>query len=261
MAHRLLLHSLSPFSRKVRIYLTERGVPFETVEIHSGAQRIEVLALNPRGELPVLVSHGLVVVGSSLICDWADAQTAPPHDPAAAMEIRTLERLSDTYADALQFLCHLLRLRRPEVAAAFPEAARALAFEVERLFAFLDRKATARAFLAGTFSRADAAFLPHVTALDHMGFAVPVAQTGLHAWLARLLERPSVRDDATLALAAFRDAAANPDPFFRPDRIHWRSERVEWAVRFGLGGWLAEEARTGRAFFSAPFEADAGGRA
>ena len=32
----------------------------------------------------------------------------------------------------------------------------------------------------------------------------------------------------------------------------WRGERVEWAVRLGLGHWLAREVEAGRAYFSPP---------
>jgi hypothetical protein len=64
--------------------------------------------------------------------------------------------------------------------------------------------------------------------------------------------RPSIERDAAQALAAWERAAASADPFFRADRIHWRGERVEWAVRLGLGRWLAGELEAGRAYFSPP---------
>jgi hypothetical protein len=53
-------------------------------------------------------------------------------------------------------------------------------------------------------------------------------------------------------MVALERARGSDDPFFRPDRIHWRGERVEWALRLGLGGWLAREVDAGRAYFSSP---------
>jgi hypothetical protein len=40
-----------------------------------------------------------------------------------------------------------------------------------------------------------------------------------------------------------------PDrPFFDPNRLHWRSDRIEQLLRIGLGRWLLDELDAGRAF-------------
>ena len=43
---------------------------------------------------------------------------------------------------------------------------------------------------------------------------------------------------------------SDPNPLFTSSRIHWRSDRIEWAVRVGLGPWLLDEISADRAFFS-----------
>lgn len=90
------------------------------------------------------------------------------------------------------------------------------------------------------------------TSLEYLGQPVPDGCARSRSWLARVTSRPSVRRDAERALAAFEKTAANPDPFFRSDRIHCRGERVEWAVRLGLGAWLVREVEAGRAYLSPP---------
>ncbi len=49
---------------------------------------------------------------------------------------------------------------------------------------------------------------------------------------------------------AFKVRAVLYDPFFSRGRVHWRNDRLEAAVRLGLGPWLLEELEAGRAFFS-----------
>lgn len=38
------------------------------------------------------------------------------------------------------------------------------------------------------------------------------------------------------------------DPFFDPNRLHWRGDRVEQLLRIGLGEWLLAELAADRAF-------------
>ncbi len=255
MALRLYANSLSPFVRKVRITLYEKGVDFDTVEIERGAQRAELLRVNPRGEVPALVDGETVVTGSSTICDYLEERFPEPPllpaDPAARAWCRTLEHVADTHTDALQFLTFLLAVRRPELRADHPEAAVALSAAVRRHYVALDERLAAHDYFIGVLSRADVALVPHVTSL-HLGEPPPSECGGLRSWLDRMRRRPSVERDAAQALAAWERATTSTDPFFRPDRIHWRGERVEWAVRLGLGAWLAREVEAGHAYFSSP---------
>ena len=60
---------LSPYSFKVRACLYEKGLEFEKREISTHSQRDELLALNPRGEVPALRDGDTVVVDSRVICE------------------------------------------------------------------------------------------------------------------------------------------------------------------------------------------------
>src|SRR6185503_12147147 len=148
MPLRFYASSLSPFVRKVRITLYEKGIDFDALEIERGAQRAELLRVNPRGEVPALVDGDVVVTGSSTICDYVEERfPAPPllpAEPAARARCRTLERVADTQTDALQFLTHLLTVRRPELRAEHPEAARALSAAVRCHWAALEEQLAAR---------------------------------------------------------------------------------------------------------------------
>ena len=245
MALRLYANSLSPFARKVRITLYEKAVEFDTVEIERGSQRAELLRINPRGEVPALVDGETVVTGSAVICDYLeDVHPRPallPSAPSARSRCRALERVADTHTDGLQFLCFLLAVRRRELRNQYPQVPSALSDAVRRHYAFLDRELDGPDYLAGEFSRADVALVPHLTSLVYLGEPLPDGCRRLRSWLDRVRRRPSVERDAAQALAAWERATTSADPFFRADRIHWRGERVEWAIRLGLGTWLAGE--------------------
>jgi glutathione S-transferase len=254
MAVGLFANSLSPFVRKVRITLYEKGADFDAIEIDRGAQRAELLRINPRGEVPALVDGDVVVTGSGAICDYLEetipAPTLLPSDAAGRARCRTIERVADTHTDVLQFLLFLLAVRRPDLRDTHPTALPLLSAAIARHYAFLDDGLGGREWFVGTFSRADVSLFPHVSGLVQMGAPIPESHPRLGAWIGRMLSRPSVQRDAAQALAAFEASRTNDDPFFRADRIHWRGERVEWAMRIGLGDWLLREVEAGRAYFS-----------
>jgi hypothetical protein len=141
----------------------------------------------------------------------------------------------------------LVAIRRPELREAHPAIQPTISEAVRRHYASLDRELNGREHFVEDLSRADIAFVPHLTSLGHLGEAVPGDCANLQAWLNRMLLRAARRDQA---LSAWERSATNPDPFFRTDRIHWRGERIEWALRLGLGTWLVREVEAGRAYFS-----------
>jgi glutathione S-transferase/RNA polymerase-associated protein len=256
MALRLYANSLSPFVRKVRITFVREGGRVRHRRDRARITAGRALPINPRGEVPALVDGETVVAGSALICDYLEERfpepALMPAAPSARARCRTLEHAADTHTDALQFLCFLFAVRRPELRDQYPEAARALSVAVHQHYLILERELGGRDCFVGAFSRADLALVPHLTSLAYLGEPIPDGCGGLRGWLDRMRRRPSVARDAAQALAAWERAATSADPFFRADRIHWRGERVEWAVRLGLGTWLAGEIEAGRAYFSPP---------
>jgi len=243
--------SVSPFARKVRVTLFEKRVPFEAIEVTSASQREALRTVNPRAEVPALVDGGLTVTGSREICDYLEARFPEPplvpSEPRLYARVIELERLSDSHSDGLQFLLHLVAERRPELGERFPKLRGALEGAVESHFAWLDSELVHGDWFAGAFSRADIALATQVTTLIATRGARPT-HSRLSAWLTRALSRDSVRRDLAEAQAAYEKSAHEPEPFFATHSIHWRDTRIEMALRFGLGEWLAEELRAGRAF-------------
>ncbi len=71
---RTLFHLwLHPFSRKVRVVMAEKGLDFDLHIENVWERRTEFLALNPAGDVPVLVEDdGTTLANSQVICEYLE---------------------------------------------------------------------------------------------------------------------------------------------------------------------------------------------
>lgn len=68
----LIHHPVSPFSRKVRIAMSEKRMLFVLKEEEPWRLSQDVYKLNPAGELPVYVYDGNVISGNYAICEFLE---------------------------------------------------------------------------------------------------------------------------------------------------------------------------------------------
>ena len=114
---RLLSATPSPYARKVRIALAEKGIPFELVTEVPWDPDATTPRYNPLGKLPVLVlDDGETVYESRLILEWLEIKHPRPplfpEDPDELLAAKRLEVLADGVCDALVLL--FWERRRPE---------------------------------------------------------------------------------------------------------------------------------------------------
>ena len=130
---------LSLFARKVEIALREKGLAFERVMVPFNQttgydpKHPEVLALNPKGQVPVLSDCGLVLYDSTVINEYLDeAYPEPPLMPDSPVD-RARCRLDELYADEimLQALKPLMHRTTPPA----PDRDRRIAREADALIA------------------------------------------------------------------------------------------------------------------------------
>jgi glutathione S-transferase/RNA polymerase-associated protein len=251
----------SPYARKVRIALYEKGVPFERVRaLHGDCNRTDFVHVNPRAEVPALVDGELSIYDSTVICEYLeDRYPQPPlypTDPARRARCRLVEDLADTQLDAAMYAVAVVEMGRHEANPALHDAA---ARDLGRLYDELERALGREPFLCGEYSLADIAVLPHVMAATFLGFALdPLRHGALGGWLERVQAREAVTRDNADVFATLGRLQAEGQPAFDPYRVQWRSDRLEWVVKNGFADWLAEEMRAGRAFFPGPAPGPAG---
>lgn len=245
--------AFSPYARKVRLVLGEKGIPYERIRALHDCNRTDFLHVNPRAEVPALVDGDFSLYDSTIICEYLeDRWPSPPVYPHEARErarARRIEDLADTQLDAAGYAIAVVEFGR-KGAEPVPGLREATARDLARLYGELEAHLGGRPYFCGDVSVADFAVLPHVASLSFLGFAVDSARTpNLAGWVARMSERPAVaRDDADVIETLGRLQAEGKDAF-DPWRVQWRSERLEWVMKHGFAEWLMAELAKGRAFF------------
>jgi len=186
------------FGAKVEIALREKGADFELVMVpfvkgdRYDPKHPEVLRINPKGQVPVLVHGPVEIFDSTLIFEYLeDAFPEPrlwPDTPAARAEARLLELKSDDI-----IFMNIARLFGLEDTPDDPVAvaARARAFEH---YQEMEARLKGRDFLAGSFSYADIAFFMAQLFGERKGALMNDATPRLLRWRARMLTRPAVRE-------------------------------------------------------------------
>jgi glutathione S-transferase len=201
---RLLYHlPLSPYSRKVRLALAEKGLPFELKLERVWERRPEFLTLNPAAQVPVLVEeNGLAVVDSAAICEYLDE--AYPETPgligrtlAERVECRRLVAWFDgKFAREVDDNLLFEKMMRRLLGRGEPEAAaiRAGFVNLRHHLAYLGWLAEHRKWLAGdTLTLADLAAAAHLSALDFLGDVDWSVSPAAKEWYARVKSRPAFR--------------------------------------------------------------------
>jgi glutathione S-transferase len=193
---------LSPFCRKVRIVLQEKGVPFEMKAEDLWRRRPEFLALNPACEVPVLVVDGAAAIAdSAAICEYLEETQPEPALIAGSAgdraEIRRLVAWFDRKFDTEvtrnlvgeKIMKRFLKLGEPD--------SRAIRAGKQNIHVHLDYIAwltERRTWLAGdTLSLADIAAAAHLSALDYIGEVPWAEHEAAKDWYARIKSRPSFR--------------------------------------------------------------------
>jgi glutathione S-transferase len=200
---RVLHHlPLSPFSRKVRLVLAEKRLPFELRLEKVWERRPEYLEMNPAGTVPTLVEdNGLVIPDSGVICEYLDE--AYPDSGlmgrtlAERVEVRRLTawfdgKFSVEVTQNLlgeKFMRRLTGRGNPD-----PSAIRTGYTALRYHMDYLGWLAETRKWLAGgALSLADFAAAAHLSSLDFIGDVDWTLSPPAKDWYARIKSRPSFR--------------------------------------------------------------------
>jgi glutathione S-transferase len=193
---------VSLFSAKVRVALDEKGLPYEHVSVGWSLERRyephhpDVVALNPKAQVPVLVDGDLVVYDSTQILEYLeDRYPEPPLYPRDVPGRARCRRL-EAFADEILFppLWELIDggfyPRAAGADGARLGAARARLAELHRA---LDRELDGREFLCGAFGVADVGCAVMTATAAALGAPPDPRLASLGGWLARATARPSLQ--------------------------------------------------------------------
>ena len=219
MAQHFTLYSgpLSMFGAKAEIAAREKGLDFELVMVPFDFDRLytpqhpEVLRVNPKKQVPVLVDGDLALFDSTQIFEYLeDLQPKPalwPEDLRDRARARQLELKSDeVYFPHVVKLMGLQANLKDAAALAAIDAAQAYCREMDTLLA-------GREWLAGSYSYADIAFYMAALFGERQGAPLTADMPRLLAWRERMGARPAVRQVAG-AMGRWLVSIGRPVPAF-----------------------------------------------
>lgn len=187
----LVSHPLCPYVQRAVISLTEKGVPFERIDVDLARKPEWFLALSPLGKTPVLRVDGHAIFESAVILEYLE-ETQPhplhPPDPLARAGHRAwIEVGSAVLTDIAAFYA-------AADATAFAARAAALAARFGRLEG---RLAAGPYFDGERFSLVDAAFGPvfrYFDAFEQIAdFGILTDKPKAALWRSSLAARSSIR--------------------------------------------------------------------
>ncbi len=216
-AMKLYSGPLSMFGAKALIAALEKGagfelvmVPFDTADRYQ-PKHGEVLRINPKRQVPVLVDGDLELFDSTLIFEYLEDRFPEPalwpSEPVARARARLLELQSDEvyfpYVVRLMHLQYDLQAEEP----------RSVITAAEKYYEQMDALLADRAYLAGPYTYADIAFYMAALFGERMGAPVTDATPRLLAWRERMTARDAVAR-GVLPLVRHLREADRPVPQF-----------------------------------------------
>ncbi len=202
---RLFSSPLSPYAAKARIALYEKGLEFEKINVLWDPVRgfaekpAEMLAINPKGQVPTLVDGEIALYDSTIILEYLEERYSnPPLYPkniAARVQCRLLEDFADTVlADAGRIL-RVEVFGKPDPAARDQVAIGKAHSVLHSAWSMLDKQLGDNEYLCDSFTVADIGCYVHNRLLRFIGTVPDASWQLLHNWIGRMENRPSVQID------------------------------------------------------------------
>lgn len=193
---------LTPTCRAVRIAMAEKGLEFDLVLEKTWERRGDFLALDPAGEVPILVeADGAVIAGSRAILEYLEDVYKTPSligsAPLARAEVRRLvswfdDKFGREVSDFIhgeKFVKRFLTKGEPD-----SQAVRAGLTNIRTHLDYIAYLTERRNWLGGEeFSLADIMAGAHLSAIDYMGDVPWSKHEAAKEWYARIKSRPSFR--------------------------------------------------------------------
>jgi len=204
---------LSPFCRKIRLVLAEKGIEVELVEEAPWEKRMDYLRQNPSGKVPMLKIDGRTLAESSAIFEYLEeVYPDPPLLPDTPAERAEARRLHAWFDDKFhqEVTVNLLyeRVYKRLSRTGHPESGRIKlgSRNIKYHLDYIGWLMEGRRWLAGDkLSIADFAAAAQLSSLDYVGDVDWSRSQSLKDWYAKVKSRP-----------AFRSLLADLVPGFTP---------------------------------------------
>ena len=188
---RLISHKLCPYVQRAVIALTEKGAPFERIDIDLANKPEWFLKLSPLGKTPVLLVGEVAIFESAVILEYLEETQPKPLHPADPL-VRAEHRAWVEFGSAV--LSDIAAFYTAPDEATF----KAKTAQLEQRFSRLEARIAAEPWFDGAeFSLVDAVFGPvfrYFDVFDEIAdFGILADKPKIARWRRNLAARPSVR--------------------------------------------------------------------
>jgi glutathione S-transferase len=208
---KLVSHKLCPYVQRAMIALTEKGVPFERIDIDLANKPDWFLKVSPLGKTPVLLVGDHAIFESAVILEYLEETEARPLHPSEALR-RAEQRAFIEFGSAV------LKDIAGFYSAPDETTFKAKAVQLEARFARLEMRVIGPWFDGEAFTLVDTVFGPvfrYFDVFDEIGdFGILTGKPKLARWRQALAARASVRS------AVGRDYPALLRDFIERRRSH-----------------------------------------
>ena len=193
---RLYSAPMSMFGMKVHVAALEKQLPIEVVMVpftddhRYEPKHPEVLRINPKAQVPVLIHDGLEIFDSTQIFEYLEDLAPTPALWPTETRDRATARLLEHKSDEV-FFPHIVRLMGLQ-SALDGDAARAAIVGARACYREMEALLANRAYLAGGYSFADIAFYMAQVFAERLGAPMTEESPKLLEWRAAMTERPAV---------------------------------------------------------------------
>jgi glutathione S-transferase len=205
------------FGAKAQIAALEKGLEFDLIMVAYDSQlgyspkNPEVLRVNPKAQVPVLVHGSVEIFDSTQIFEYLeDLRPMPPLWPLDIGN-RALARRLEHQSDEVYFP-HIIRLMGMQQNLGDPVAISSIA-SATAYYAEMETRLGGAQWLAGDYSFADIAFYMAALFGERQSAPITVATPKLLQWRDRMTRRSAVMPVVS-AMANWLRAAARPVPAF-----------------------------------------------
>jgi glutathione S-transferase len=198
-----LYTSMGPNPRIVNMFLVEKGLELETVEIDLGTgenRKQDFLKLNPAGQSPALMlDNGSVIAETTVICDYLEELNPSPVLVGSSAEERANTRMWCRRIDLKITELLGMAFRSGAGHDFFKDRMTLMPNSVDEILAvtkegleWLDAQIEGRDYIASdNFSMADILFFCWMDFVGPMGMGITPEMKNLSAWHERITARPS----------------------------------------------------------------------
>ena len=204
MSYQVYGTSVSPFVRKVLVYLAEKDIPFENVPVNPFSPPDDYREISPLGKIPALRDGDKTLADSSVICQYLERKhTSPamyPSDDYDYAQALWIEEFIDggfvPKAGGNVFFPLVVApkmMQQPVTDEVRAAAEKSLSEEIQPMWEYLESEIAGKDFFVGnTLSIADIAVASIHVNLYHAGVDVDAAKLpNLARFVQTMLARPA----------------------------------------------------------------------